>query len=337
MVIRKYQESDKKDFDKLASHPLAATAWGDFRAKTGVGVLRLVRESNNKIIEAAQITLHRIPRTPWKIAYWPKCNLVSSEMIEWIKVKLEQQGVVMLKMEPNIRIDKQVEVDAMLTNYRIARGKPLFTKWSFEINLLNSLDELMAGMKQKTRYNTKLAMKKGVEVKIDNTKSSFEEYWKLTEETTKRQGFYAHTKKYHEQMFETLTKSGIANLFVARYQDKVLATWVIFELNGIVYYPYGASTRDDRNVFASNLLMWEVICWAKKRGNTTFDLWGSPGPSPKDTDPWAGFHKFKEGFGATLYETVGTYDLILRPNLYKAYLAIEKLRWMLLKLARRWN
>src|SRR5687768_184134 len=99
--------------------------------------------------------------------------------------------------------------------FDLRAGRTLFTKWSFWLDLTKSEEQLLKEMKSRTRYNVRYAERKGVTVTEDNSKEAFEEYWRLTEETTKRQGFYAHTKKYHEQMFETLGKTGIAHLFKA--------------------------------------------------------------------------------------------------------------------------
>lgn len=336
LMIKEVSSRERKTFDKLAAHPLQSWEWGEFREKTGVGVLRLGRYQKNKLIETAQVTIHPIPHLPWKIGYWPKGIIPNKIMLEAVKKELQKKKVVMIKLEPNVLMDSgKLIIENLGGRSGFVKGRPLFTKWSFWLDLTKSEDELLAGMKQKTRYNTRLAEKKGVKVIEDNSQKAFEEYWKLTGETTKRQGFYSHTKKYHQKMFETLRSSGMAHLFVATHEGKVLATWIIFILNGVIYYPYGASTRDDRNVFANNLLMWEVIKFGKKNGCRLFDLWGSPGSTPKPTDPWAGFHRFKEGYGAKLVEFVGTYDLVINPLLYWPYRIGEEVRWIFLKLFRK--
>ena len=334
LVIKEISKKERKSFDRLAAHPLQSFAWGEFRDKTGATVLRLGRTSNRRLVETAQITLHKIPHLPWKIGYWPKGVLPSKEMAEAIKKEARKNGAIMIKLEPNIIRGQrsEVRIQRLKKQFGLVKGRSLFTRWSFWLDLSKSENELMDGMKQKTRYNTRLAEKKGVKIVEDNTEDAFEEYWRLTQETTKRQGFYAHTHKYHELMFKTLAPEGIAHLFKAVYEDKTLATWIVFVLNGVIYYPYGASTREDREVFASNLMMWEVIKYGKKNGCHLFDMWGSPGPAPRPTDPWAGFHRFKEGYGARLVEFVGTYDMIVNPVLYWPYRFGEEVRWMILRL-----
>ena len=343
LMIKEVSVKERKNFDRLAAHPLQSWAWGEFREKTGVAVIRLGRYQKSKLIETAQVTVHPIPHLPWKIGYWPKGVVPSRLIVEAVKKELRKRNAIMVKLEPNEvknpSFAKASEGRSRIQGFGgrlgLVRGRPLFTRWSFWLDLTKSETELLTGMKQKTRYNTRLAEKKGVTILEDNSPEAFEEYWKLTEETTKRQGFYAHTKKYHQQMFSTLRPAGMAHLFMAKHEGKTLAAWIVFILNGILYYPYGASTRDDRNVFGSNLLMWEVIKFGKRNGCKLFDMWGSPGPSPKSSDPWAGFHRFKEGYGAKLVEFVGTYDLVINPVLYYPYRFGEEVRWFFLRLLRR--
>lgn len=323
-------------FDKMAIHPMQTSAWGEFRKKTGVEVSRFTKTRNHKIVETAQVTWHKIPHMPWSIGYWPKGAVPSTDMAMAVLDEARKRSALMVKIEPNILIaDCRLQIEHLKKKLSLVKGRSLFTRWSFLWDIDKSEEELMSGMKQKTRYNVRLAEKKGVKIVIDDTDQGFEDYWRLMEETTKRQGFFAHSKKYHQQMFETLNEAGIAHLFKAVFEGKVLTTWVVFKLNGVLYYPYGASTRDDSNVFASNLMMWEVAKWGKENGCKTFDLWGSPGPNPKPTDAWIGFHKFKEGYGAKLVEFVGTYDLIANPILYWFYRAGEEIRWILLRMIRR--
>lgn len=339
LVIKEISKKEGVAFDRLAAHPLQSWAWGEFREKTGAGVTRLGRYEKRKLVETAQVTWHQIPHLPWRIGYWPKGVIPSKTMLAAVKERAKKEGAIMVKLEPNeIRSQRSgVNLQKLQKAFSIAPGRPLFTRWSFWWDLSKSEALLLAGMKQKTRYNTRLAEKKGVKIIEDNSPAAFEEYWRLTEETTRRQGFYAHSKRYHQLMFGTLRPGGMAHLFKAVYQDKVLVAWIVFKLNNILYYPYGASTREEANVFASNLLMWEVAKWGKSEGCTLFDLWGSPGPSPKPTDRWAGFHRFKEGYGARLVEFVGTFDLVVNPVLYWLYRAGEEVRWPILRLLKKFS
>jgi len=226
-----------------------------------------------------------------------------------------------------------VRVDAGVNMKKLGmvKGRSLFTKFSFWLDLTKTEAELFAGMKSKTRYNVRLAEKKGVQVVEDSSDKGFEDYWKLMEETTSRQAFFAHDKAYHLKMWQKMKKAGQAHLFKAVYKGEVLSTWIVFILNGVLYYPYGASSREHRELMASNLLAWEVIKFGKEKSCKKFDMWGSLGENPNKNDSWYGFHKFKEGYGGELVEFVGSWDLVISPVLYWMYRLGEGVRWMILR------
>ena len=194
-------------------------------------------------------------------------------------------------------------------------------------------------MHSKTRYNIKVALKHGVEIMEDNSDSAFKEYLRLTRETTRRQKFFAHSERYHKLMWETLrthnssliTNNLSAHLFLAKYKNKVLAAWIVFVYKDNLYYPYGASSSENRETMANNLMMWEVIKWGKKMGLKKFDMWGALGPNPNPKDPWYGFHRFKDGYGPELVEFVGSYDLVIKPLIYELYKIADKIRWIFLR------
>jgi len=332
-VIREAIENDRKEFDKAARHPLQSWAWGEFRKETGVGVSRLVEEGEGKIVNTFQITWHKVPKTSFCIGYCPKSALPSVSVLEEIKKLAGKMRAIFVKFEPNEKTDKENlgKIAELEDEGDLRKGKALFTKYSLWLDLTPSEEKMLERMHPKTRYNIRLAQKKGVEIVEDGTEVGFEDYWKLMEETTKRQGFFAHSKGYHRKMWRSMSESGMGHLFKAVYQGKVLTTWILFILNDILYYPYGASSNENREVMASNLMMWEAIKFGKKNKCRLFDMWGSLGPEPDTRDPWFGFHRFKLGYGSELVEFLGTYDLVVDPGLYKIYGVIDKVRWVALK------
>jgi lipid II:glycine glycyltransferase (peptidoglycan interpeptide bridge formation enzyme) len=162
-----------------------------------------------------------------------------------------------------------------------------------------------------------------------------EQYISVLEETTNRQGFYAHTPDYFRKMWETLGNSGMIKIFNAVYEDTIIVSWIMFVFNDVLYYPYGASRSVHRDVMASNLMMWEMIRFGKQQGCHTFDMWGSLGPEPDKGHAWYGFHRFKQGYGGQLMEFVGTYDLVMNQPLYKLFSIADSFRWKLLRLRTR--
>ncbi len=338
-MIREAVEKDKKNFDEVARHPLQSWQWGEFRKQTGVGVSRLIQTADGKTKAVFQITWHNIPKINRYIGYCPKSAVPDEEALAAIKKVAEKKRAFMVKFEPNERNGEaeKRKLESLNQNFDLVNGKPLFTKYSFQLDIAKSEEELLKEMHQKTRYNLRLAEKKGVKIVEDNSEQGFEEYWKLTEETTKRQGFFAHTKDYHRKMWQMMIVAGTGHLFKAVYQDETLTTWVVFELNGVLYYPYGASSNKFRDVMSNNLMMWEVIKFGKKQGCKLFDLWGSLGQEPDQRDPWYGFHRFKQGYGAELVEFVGSYDLVINNTEYRLYRLADVLRTSLLKVVARFR
>mgnify|MGYP003589467720 FL=1 len=336
-MIKEVNSSEKAAFDKAARHPLQSWEWGEFRKETGVAVSRLGEGENERLSEVYQITWHKVPYTKWHIGYCPKSAVPSDKALKTIQELAAKNKAIFVKFEPNEKISPKTEknIQEIGSHFNWVKGKPLFTKYTFQLDISKNEDELLKNMHQKTRYNLRLAEKRGVQIVEDNSENGFEEYWKLMEETTKRQGFYAHTKSYHRKMWKNMTGSGMGHLFKAVYNGQTLTTWMIFVLNDVIYYPYGASSNEHREVMASNLMMWEVIKYGKKQGCKLFDMWGSLGPEPDTKDPWYGFHHFKQGYGAELVEFLGSFDLVIDPMMYKLYGWADRVRWLGLKLKAR--
>ncbi len=327
MTRRELTNLDRSIYESLASHPLQSWAWGEFRQKTGIEVVRLGEFDNNKLKRAYQITLHPLPISNLKIGYFPKGPRPDQQMLDSLKEIGRKYNCIFIQLEPNVIKTSDIKLPDRLK----PATHPLFTKHTFHLDLTQSEEALLKNMSSKTRYNIRVAQKHGVAVQEENTTEAFAKYLELTTETTKRQGFYAHSESYHRRMWETLEPAGIAHLLTARYQNEILVTWIVFLYKDVLYYPYGASSSKHKEVMASNLMMWEAIRWGKKQGAKLFDLWGTPGPNPQPTDPYYGFHRFKLGFSPRLVEFVGSYDLLVNQSLYKLYILADKLRWTLLR------
>jgi len=352
-MIREVVFIEKIHFNRLALHPLQSWEWGEFRKKTGVEVHRLGRFEENLLKETAQITIHPLPFTNFTIGYLPKGAIPSEEMLKALIETGKKYRCIFIKLEPNVTHTPNHPNFPHRPNFPITPSlHPLFTKYTFQLDITKSEEELLSAMHHKTRYNIKVARTHKVVVKEDNSSQAFERYLELTFETTKRQKFFAHDRRYHTLMWETLQPSGIAHLLTATYRPqnhpgggrmdspgvketgatKILVAWIVFLFNDILYYPYGASSNEHRNVMASNLMMWEAIRFGKKHNAKLFDMWGALGPDPNPHDHWYGFHKFKQGYGPKLVEFIGSYDLVIEPNLYRIYNLIHKGRELYLQL-----
>ena len=311
------------NLDKIANHPLQTSAWAEFRTKWG-----------NEVLETKYgiLTLHKIPFTKYKIGMFIKGPMPTSEMVKDLMKIGKEKNLVFIKLEPNYAVKKDGMMCAdkekaltLLKKHGAVPGKTLFTPTTFWIDLKPEEDELMKSFHSKTRYNIRLAERNGVTVREDDSDEAFNKYLKLTGETVRRQGFYAHTKRYHRLMWEVLKKAGIAHLLTARIKNEIITTWIVFAWKDFLYYPYGASTEKHKKVMANNLMMWKAIKFGKKLGLSTFDLWGR--------EEGKGFTKFKEGYNPHVVEFLGTWDLVISKPLYSLYKFAESIRWPLLKLS----
>jgi lipid II:glycine glycyltransferase (peptidoglycan interpeptide bridge formation enzyme) len=338
MLLRPIREEEKDIYNACVHHPLQSWEWGEFRKKTGVAVERVGFFENGKLIKAFQVFFHKIPHLGYTAGYFPKGEMPDEEQLNALRQLATQHHALFVKMEPNLA--QKVEgnpaghqaIAKFLLDHGAQPGRPLFTRYTFQLNLQPSQDELFAKLTSKTRYNVNLAFKKGVQIFENTTKEGLEQHLQILAETTTRQGFYAHGPEYFRTMFEQLGSTGLMRIFEAKYEGQVLVSWIMFVFNGVLYYPYGASRSIHRDVMASNLMMWEMIKFGQAQDCNSFDMWGSLGPNPNQKDPWFGFHRFKKGFGGDLVEFVGTYDLVMIPVMYKFYRVAENIRWKLLRL-----
>ncbi len=331
-------ENKKDEYNSVVSHPLQSYEWGEFRKLTGVKVVRRALIKNGKIQIGFSLTIHKVPKTKYTIGYLPKGDKPSRELLEELKRVGKENNCIFIQLEPNV-----LKADSLKLKADSLRGSfhPLFTKFTFILDITKSEEELLKNFHSKTRYNIKVAQKHNVAVSEKKSQKDFDEYLRLTKETTSRQKFYAHTPDYHKKMWQTLSQkaevrsqeTGLsAHLLTAVYQKKTLTSWILFVFRDTLYYPYGASSSEHRNVMASNLIMWEAIKFGKNLGLKKFDMWGALGVDPNPKDPWYGFHKFKEGYGATHTEFVGSYDFVINPTIYQLYKVADRARWLYLRI-----
>jgi lipid II:glycine glycyltransferase (peptidoglycan interpeptide bridge formation enzyme) len=337
MLVRPLRVDERDQHDQVVTHPLQSWAWGEFRKATGTAVERIGFFDDGKLKNAIQVFFHKVHLLPNTIGYFPKGTMPDERQLSALKQLAKQHNALCIKMEPNVA--RQVDapsgfqtIEQFLEKNGARPGKPLFTRYTFQLDLTKPEDELFSQLNGKTRYNVNVAVKKGVTVVEQTDDAGLAVYLQLLRETTTRQGFYAHTPEYFEQMWSVFGQSGMLRLFVAYYEDKPLVSWIMFIFNGVLYYPYGASSAEHRDAMASNLMMWEMIRFGKAQGCVSFDMWGALGPEPDAKHPWFGFHRFKKGFGGELVEFLGTYDYVLQPQLYSLYRLADDWRWKWLRL-----
>lgn len=322
---------DQNTFNEVANHPMQSWEWGEARKKMGIEILRFGEYSKDMLKQIFQITLHQIPYTPWKIAYLPRSQFPSIHTLTYLKNNLLQKNVIFLQIEPYVYKNSNLKnIQNSLTLLQKSHH-PLFPDWTQILDLKPSEEELLNKMHHKTRYNIRLAQKKGIAIKEVSDDEGFNVFSQLYFETCKRQKYYGHSQKYHQLLWNFLKKN-IAHILIAYYQDIPLAAYELFNFKNILYYPYGGSSELHRNFMAPNLLMWEAIKLGKKLGAHIFDMWGSLPRDYNVKNPWSGFTRFKEGYHTQFIEFIGSYNLVIQPLLYHAYTVADDVRSFYLKI-----
>ena len=303
----------------LSQHPnahfLQTGEWGELKSAFGWKPVRIV--SGNF---GVQILFRNMP-LGITVGYIPKANIDQSLLPE-IDSVCKNHRAIFLKLEPDFWNDQPPEawnlkLEASLHNIQPPR--------TIMINIKDSEEQILARMKQKTRYNIRLSEKKHVVVRAWDDVDSFH---KMMLVTGGRDGFGIHSLEYYNRAYELLHPKGLGEILVAEYEGKPLAALFVARNGNRAYYLYGASTDEERNRMPTYLLQWEAMKWAKACGCEEYDLWGVPDEDEATLEAnfetrrdglW-GVYRFKRGFGGELKRATQAMDRVYNPLLYWAYL-----------------
>jgi peptidoglycan pentaglycine glycine transferase (the first glycine) len=307
------------------AHVMQHGAWGEFKSQFGWLAYRIKNKDSG-----AQILIRNLP-FGFRFAYVPKGpfggnwkNLIP-ELHEFCK----NEKVFALKLEPNSWQSELNIVDEMPEGF--FQSAPIQPRRTIVVNLTGSEEEILMNMKQKTRYNIRLAIKK--EIKVTDSKD-IQTFYKLMLETGDRDQFGIHGLEYYQTAFDYFSKYNLCKLFIASYKGIPLAGLMVFNHGTQSYYLYGASNDQARDRMPTYYLQWEAMRWAKKMGCQEYDLWGVPDedePTLENefadrSDGLWGVYRFKRGFGGQLRRSSGAWDYVYSPMRYKLFLLILKLR-----------
>ena len=185
------------------------------------------------------------------------------------------------------------------------------------INLFPEEDILIANMKQKTRYNLRLAIRKGVNIRT-GSEEDLEMLYHLYAETSIRDGFVIREKNYYLTTWKTFLRAGMAEPLIAEYDGTPIAAIIPIRFGQKTWYVYGMSRDIHRDCMPNYLLQWEAMVRAKKNGSLIYDLWGAP-DNFDEADPLLSVYRFKEGLGGGFIRTIGAWDLPIQPGIYSLF------------------
>jgi len=310
----------------------------------------LDKRKTNQLV-AAGLVLHRkitiggfshrmsvmyVPKGP--ILDWTNTPIRQRVLMD-LKLFAQKHSAIFIKIDPDVEIgigvpgkneSSEFPIGVMLSNALIAGGWQLSDEQiqfhnTVLIDLRPNEEELLANMKQKTRYNVNLAMRKGVIVRIGKI-ADLNMLYRMFAETSIRDGFVIRNERYYMEVWNTFmsnqklasSEQPVAEALVAEVDGNPIAGVIIFRFAGKAWYLYGMSTLAHRDKMPNYLLQWEAIKRSKADNCTAYDLWGAPDEFV-ESDPLWGVYRFKEGLGGTVHRYLGAWDLPINRMLYRLY------------------
>jgi lipid II:glycine glycyltransferase (peptidoglycan interpeptide bridge formation enzyme) len=309
------------------AHLLQTSAWGALKQEFGWGVDHVLGGQN---LLGAQI-LFKSMLFGYRLAYIPKGPVgwqaeSAGGEASWqgflpaVDEICRQRRAVLLIMEPDFG-ENQITCEPAGFSPGLQTIQPRRT---LLVDLTGGESAVLGRMKQKTRYNIRLAQKKGV---ISQPSQDIETFYQLMMATAQRDAFGVHTLGYYQKAYQIFRPLGECELFIAEYEGEPLAGLMVFAHGSRAWYLYGASTEQHRELMPTYLVQWEAMRWAIQRGCSTYDLWGVPDDDEADleanftqrADGLWGVYRFKRGFGGILRRSAGSYERVYNPALYAIY------------------
>jgi lipid II:glycine glycyltransferase (peptidoglycan interpeptide bridge formation enzyme) len=311
-------------------HVLQSSQWGHLKERFGWQVARVAIKDQGQWLAGAQILFRSLG--PQTIAYVPKGPVtdwadaeVTQTLLEALHDLCRQRRAILLKIEPDLAEDPTLARRLTELGFR-ASPQTIQPRCTILLDLTPDPDDILARMKSKTRYNIRLAGRKGVTVR-EGTAEDLAGFYRLMRITAERNRFGIHSQAYYETAHQLFVPQGLAKLFLATFEDQVLAGIMAFAFGQRAWYMYGASSDEHRDRMPNYLLQWEAIKWARERGCLTYDMWGIPDEEEEvlerdfleRSDGLWGVYRFKRGFGGQVVHYLGAYDYVYSPLLYRLY------------------
>jgi peptidoglycan pentaglycine glycine transferase (the first glycine) len=306
-------------------HLLQMGEWGELKSAFGWKPVRLILDD----MTGAQILFRHLP-LGLTLGYMPKpvfskhLSVINDQFWKDVDKICKKHRAVFLKIEPDLWDDDSPHILREGLGVRVSPHN-IQPPRTIIISIKETEDEILARMKQKTRYNIRLAEKKSVTVRAWDDVEGFHA---MIQVTGGRDGFGVHSLDYYRRAHELFHPAGACELLVAEFEGRPLAALMVFANGRRAWYVYGASNDEERNRMPTYLLQWEAIRWAKARGCEEYDLWGVPDENEdvleadfeSRHDGLWGVYRFKRGFGGEAKRAAQALDRVYNPLLYKLYL-----------------
>ena len=323
-----YTEADAEWDDFVAGHPhgslLQTTQWAQLKNRFGWHSHRVWLRQDGQLVAGAQVLYRSVAFGAIKMGYIPHGPLVNWDDDEQVAVLLNQldqsayqNRAGIMKLEPLLWEDELPPAGWQAITQRHNLRIPSDTiqpPRTILLDLRPAGDDILAAMKQKTRYNIRLAGRKGV-VTRPGTSEDFPTIASMYKETAGRDDFAIRPAAYYLDAWQTLYDAGLAYPFIAEFNGQPIAAIIVVRSGRRAIYMYGASLNEERQRMPNHLLQWDAIRWARSAGCTTYDFWGAPDEFVESDRLW-GVWRFKAGFNGQITRHIGAWDYPARPGLY---------------------
>ncbi|HEX4204423.1 MAG TPA: peptidoglycan bridge formation glycyltransferase FemA/FemB family protein [Ktedonobacteraceae bacterium] len=309
--------------------------WGEMLPYLGDEALHVgVVDADDKLRAAMLILIARAPVIKQTYFYAPRGPIVSDPndpaiavLLNFVKAEARKRHAFMLCVEPSVEDGNKIWLSA-LSRYGFRTtpfAKHIRHEWVLDI----SADEktVLGNMKEKWRYNIRLAGRKGITVRRAESQQDFDAWYQLYITTSDRDQFFIHPKDFYARVLRIFHDGDHAALFLAEYEGKPIAGTMILWLGEWSWYMYGASANEQRERMPNHLLQWTSMQWAKSKGCKYYNFRGIPDVLEEGQELW-GVYTFKRGFGGFPIRFLETHELVYNPLAYQAYRKLlEVKRW----------
>ncbi|MBL0059192.1 MAG: peptidoglycan bridge formation glycyltransferase FemA/FemB family protein [Elusimicrobia bacterium] len=319
---------DRTTATAVKHHVFQTAGWSEVKAPSGWRAHRLCVERDGVFRVGLQVLERDFPKIRYRFFYAPRGPVLSegwtaedlAELFRRVEKLARERKAVFLKIDPDVSKTMDWISGPLLQNgFRRAPETGGFSgvqpRLVFRLDISKSEEDLLKGMDQKTRYNIRLAEKKGVTIRPVASREEIETFYRILVDTARRDGFLIRPAGYFLDIQKRLGAQGKAQFFLAEREGKPISGALALTHGKTTWYAYGASANTDRQYMPNHLMQWTMIRWAKSNACTLYDFRAVPS-NPKPEDPLYGLYRFKKGFGAELTEFVGEYDRVYVPWLY---------------------
>ncbi len=313
-------------------HILQTATWGELKSRFDWSAERLAVCQDNRLVAGALVLFRKLPLRLGTLAYVPKGPILdfgddtlTTELLRGLDRLMKRHRSILLKIEPDRLANQSFTARLGALGFRPS-PQTIQPPRTITIDISRDEDAILAAMHSKTRYNIRLAAKKDVIVR-EATHDDLAAFNSLMHATGERDDFAVHSPEYYTAAYRLFVPIDRAQLFVASFQEQVIAGLFAFALGDRAWYFYGASGEAERQRMPNHALQWAAILWAKSRGCVEYDLWGIPDEDEatleahyleRSDDLW-GVYRFKRGFGGKVARFAGAFDRVYDPLLYQAY------------------